>query len=106
MLVPPHTVYVYVQRLDIDKRIFLQGEGPGKTILYFPKSLQDVYGNTFTSGVSQYAFGPGFINFNGGDFPDSNTLLARVTAKAAKGSTLLTVDKVDGISTDMVGFYC
>ena len=88
--------------MDIDKRIFFQGEGPSKTRLYFPKSLQDIYGNTYTGGVSQYAFGPGFINFNGGDYITSNTLLAKVTAKAYKGQNQLQVDSADKITPGSV----
>lgn len=91
-----------LQRLDIDKRIFFQGEGSSKTRLYFPKSLQEIYGNSYTGGVSQYAFGPGFINFNGGDYITSDTLLATVTANAYKGQSQLQVDSVNNIAPGSV----
>lgn len=92
-----------LQRLDIDKRVFLQGEGAGQTVLFFPKSLTEIYGNTYTGGVSQYAFGPGFINFNGADFPSANTLLAKVTARAGRRATVLAVDKLDNMQPGQVG---
>ena len=63
----------------------------------FPKSLAEVYSNTFANGLSQYAFGPGFINFNGGDFPDKTTFGALITAPATRGDKLLYVNSTDGI---------
>ncbi len=65
----PPTVLCWLQRLDIDRRIFLRGEGANVSVLYFPLSLTHIYGNRYPSGNSQYAFGPGFINFNGGAAP-------------------------------------
>eukprot|EP00882_Tetradesmus_deserticola_P030605 GHRQ01034448.1.p2 GENE.GHRQ01034448.1~~GHRQ01034448.1.p2 ORF type:complete len:105 (+),score=43.66 GHRQ01034448.1:92-406(+) len=91
-----------LQRLDIDKRVFFQGEGAGQTVLSFPKSLTEIYGNTYTGGVSQYAFGPGFINFNGADFPSSSTLLAKVTARAGRRATVLVVDRLDNMQPGQV----
>jgi hypothetical protein len=44
---------VILQRLDIDKQIFFRGEGAGQTVIYFPKSLTEVYGNTWPNGISQ-----------------------------------------------------
>jgi hypothetical protein len=95
-------VSLLLQRLDIDKRVFFQGEGAGQTVLFFPRSLTEIYGNTYTGGVSQYAFGPGFINFNGADFPSSNTLLARVTARAGRRATVLAVDRLDNMQPGKV----
>jgi hypothetical protein len=68
----------------------------------FPRSLSEVYGNNWNNGVSQYAFGPGFINFNGADFPDQNTLLAVVTGNAAKGSRIIPVNDTSDISIGQV----
>lgn len=82
--------------------MFLQGEGAGLSVLYFPKPLQDIYGNTYAGGVSQYSFGPGFINFNGADFPSSNTLLAAVSSSADMGSNTLTINTVAGIQPGQV----
>ncbi|KAF8072832.1 hypothetical protein HT031_000492 [Scenedesmus sp. PABB004] len=90
------------QRLDIDKRIFLQGAGAGATVLSFPRSLGEVYGNTWPGGVSQYGWGPGFINFNGGGAPDPSTRLAAVTANAYAGATVLAVDALTGLQPGMV----
>ncbi|WIA28982.1 hypothetical protein OEZ86_011499 [Tetradesmus obliquus] len=101
-LLVPRGTYVITRRLDIDKRVFLQGEGAGQTVLFFPKSLTEIYGNTYTGGVSQYAFGPGFINFNGADFPSANTLLAKVTARAGRRATVLAVDKLDNMQPGQV----
>jgi hypothetical protein len=53
-------------------------------------------------GFSQYAFGPGFINWNGGDFPDDNTLIANVTANSLRGSNLVTVSTTTGLSVGQV----
>jgi hypothetical protein len=52
--------------------------------------------------LPQYAFGPGFINWNGGDFPDANTRLAAVKAPAKRGSDTLTVDTLDGLHAGKV----
>lgn len=55
-----------------------------------------------TNTTQQYAFGPGYINWNGGDFPDANTRLAYVRADAARGSDTLTVDSLAKISVGQV----
>lgn len=51
------------------------GQGPGKSRLVFPKPLSAVLG----SGKS-YTYGPAFIQFNGANWLNANTLLATVTA--------------------------
>jgi hypothetical protein len=30
--------------------------------------MTEIYGNSWANGLSQYAFGPGFINWNGENF--------------------------------------
>jgi hypothetical protein len=52
-------------RHTLDAQIFFQGAGAGETVLYFPRPLSQVYGNAWANGISQYAFGPGYINWNG-----------------------------------------
>ena len=72
------------------------------TTLYFPQSLTNLYGNTFSGGNSDYAFGPGFINFKGGDpityAGSGQTFRAWVTANAVKGTNSLTLSTVAGLS--------
>lgn len=51
----------------------------------------------------QYAFGPGFINWNGGDFPNANTHLAYVTANAKRGQDTIQVDTLQGLEVGKVG---
>ncbi len=62
--------YVLTSVFNIRKPIVLRGAGKGKTILRFPKSLTDLYGNNYNEGgqkgTSQYSHGTGFINFGGG----------------------------------------
>ena len=73
--------------INITKPIILRGSGASKTALYFPFSLTDVYGNTpdSTSGYSQWAFRPGFLNFLGSDPIGPETLMAHVVQAASKG---------------------
>lgn len=75
------------EMINITKAVILRGAGASHTTLYFPFSLADVYGNTpdATSGYSQWAFRPGFINFLGSDPIGAETLLAHVTKAATKG---------------------
>ncbi|KIZ02519.1 hypothetical protein MNEG_5438 [Monoraphidium neglectum] len=96
-LLLPKGTYVITRRLDIDKQIFFRGEGAGQTVIYFPKSLTEVYGNTWPNGISQYAFGPGYINWNGGDFPNNDTRLAYVTANIIRGSDIVQLDSIAGL---------
>lgn len=53
------------------KPIVIRGDGRGKTILKFPKSLTELYGNTWVEGkwvgTSQYSHGTGFMNIGGWD---------------------------------------
>ncbi|GBF90605.1 hypothetical protein Rsub_03177 [Raphidocelis subcapitata] len=122
-LLLPKGTYVITRRLDIDKQvcgrglsdhwafatgaaIFFQGVGAGQTVIYFPKSLSQIYSNTWPNGHSQarepYAFGPGFINWNGGDFPNANTHLAYVTADAKRGQDTIQVDTLQGLEVGKV----
>jgi hypothetical protein len=72
------------------------------TTLFFPLSLTDLHGNTGSGGKSDWAFGHGFINFRGSDSitytGSSPTFRAWVTANATKGSNVLTVSNVTGLT--------
>ena len=73
--------------INITKPIILRGSGTSQTTLYFPFSLAEIYGNTpdSTSGYSQWAFRPGFLNFLGSDPIGPETLLGHAAQAASKG---------------------
>lgn len=75
----PAGQYVISQKLEISKRVVLQGAGRNLTTLLFTKSLTDLQNNTWSGGLSQYTYGPALINFWGTGKTDSTTLLATVT---------------------------
>ncbi|KAL0023531.1 hypothetical protein WJX79_009175 [Trebouxia sp. C0005] len=79
--------FTITEMINITKSVTLRGAGPSQTTLYFPFSLADVYGNTpdSTTGYSQWAFRPGFINFIGSDPIGPETLLGHVVEGATKG---------------------
>jgi hypothetical protein len=88
VLLVPAGRYIIGQRLEIEKsRFVLRGEGPGKTTLFFPKSLHSLYGR-------DWSFGGGFITVRG---EDRGPRLATVTAPASRGATALEVSATDGI---------
>jgi hypothetical protein len=63
--------YILTAVINFRKSIIIRGEGRSRTYLKFPKSLSDLYGNTWTEGkwkgTSQYSHGSGFINIGGWD---------------------------------------
>jgi len=65
----PEGTYVIAQRIDISKgNLILRGAAPEKTILLFPNSLTDLFGNKAKgTEQSQWAFRPGFVNITGKD---------------------------------------
>lgn len=67
----PAGTYILTAVINIRKQIVIRGDGQDKTILRFPKSLTDLYGNTYVEGswvgTSQYSHGTGFINVGGWD---------------------------------------
>ena len=77
--------------INITKPIILRGSGASKTTLYLPFSLTDIYGNTpdSTSGYSQWAFRPGFLNFLGSDPIGPETLIGHVVQAASRGDNKL-----------------
>lgn len=89
----PKGTYVISRRIDIHKgNLILRGAGPNQTILYFPKSLEDMFGNRATgTQQSQWAFRPGLINVTGKDPITAETRIASVTASARRDSRTLQI---------------
>jgi pectate lyase-like protein len=89
----PKGTYVISKRIDINKgNLILRGAGPNQTVLFFPKSLEDLFGNKARgTQQSQWAFRPGLINLNGKDPINAETRLASVTANARRGSRMLQI---------------
>src|SRR5215207_5824621 len=87
----PKGTYVIARRIDISRgNLILRGAGPKETVLYFPHSLTDLFGNTFNeAGQSQWSFRPGLINVTGSDPITAETRLAAVTAPARRGDKVL-----------------
>src|SRR6185295_2500889 len=72
--------------------LILRGAGPTQTVLLFPKSLEDLFGNRARgTQQSQWAFRPGLINVTGKDPINAETRLASVTADARRGSRTLQI---------------
>src|SRR5690349_15175638 len=76
----PEGSYLISKPIDIQKgNIVIRGAGQGRTILYFPNSLQDLFGNSARgTEQSQWSFRPGVINVTGQDPINDDTRLARV----------------------------
>ena len=89
----PKGTYVISKRIDISKgNLILRGAGPNETILFFPNSLEALFGNKAKgTEQSQWAFRPGLINFTGTDPITAETRLASVTAGALRGTRRLTI---------------
>jgi len=89
----PEGTYIFAKRIDILKGNFvLRGAGPGKTILLFPNSLTDLFGNQPNGAQqSQWSFGPGLINVTGKDPINAATRLASITAPAQRGDKTLQI---------------
>lgn len=87
----PKGTYVIARRIDIARGdLTLRGAGPGETILYFPNSLTDLFGNTYNEAKqSEWSFRPGLINVKGADPVTAGTRLASVTAPARRGDKVL-----------------
>lgn len=83
--------YKLTQQLRIIRRhVNIQGEGPDKTILYFPRSLTDVVGpgKGHAPGGS-WSWSGGFVSFEGGN---NGEKIARITANAARGTNEISVN--------------
>ncbi len=87
----PKGTYVIAKRIDISRgNLILRGAGPNETILFFPNSLTDLFGNTMKGAEqSQWSFRPGLINFTGKDPITAETRLATVTSDAKRGDRIL-----------------
>jgi hypothetical protein len=92
VLLVPAGRYVVTQRLEIRNRggksgFVLRGEGAGKTVLSFPRSLHDLYGR-------DWSFSGGFITVSG---EDAGPQLATITGNAPRGAVRLAVSSSEGI---------
>ncbi len=89
----PEGTYVIAQRLDISKgNLVLRGAGQRKTILLFPNSLSDLFGNKAKgTEQSQWSFRPGVVNVTGKDPINAETRLATVTVPAKRGDKTLQI---------------
>jgi hypothetical protein len=87
----PEGTYIISRRIDIAKgNVVLRGAGPNKTILLFPKSLTDLFGNKAKgTEQSEWAFRPGLFNLTGKDPIDADTRLTSVTAPAKRSDKIL-----------------
>ena len=87
----PQGTYVIARRIDLNKgNLILRGAGPNKTILLFPNSLTDLFGNKARGAEqSQWAFRPGLFNVTGNDPINAETRLASVTKPAQRGDRIL-----------------
>lgn len=87
--------FVLSERLTLNRsHIVIRGAGMGKTVLYFPKALGDVYELTFEGGKSNWSFSGAFLTVQGAD---RGAVLTQVTANAARGDTTLHVASADGV---------
>ncbi|EFN53345.1 hypothetical protein CHLNCDRAFT_137073 [Chlorella variabilis] len=75
--------------------VAVRGEGVDKTVLYFPRALQHVYGN-----LMAWSYMGGFLTCRGRRYDSAVTQfqLARVTGAARKGDRRLSVDTTRGIT--------
>lgn len=90
----PEGRYVITNMLRIEKpNLVLRGEGPNKTVLYFPTPLNEIEPNwgATTGGqrTSNYSWSGGFIAIRGSFQSDP---LAAITAPATRGARTVTVD--------------
>lgn len=98
--------YLLSSNFTITKNLVLLGAGMDNTTLYFSKSFEDLYGNTANYAAGQqsdYAFGPGMINFKVSDSisytsSTSATLRSFITANATRGSYTVSVNNTSRLS--------
>jgi len=93
--------YVLKKKIDVRaSNLVLRGAGPGRTTIYIPLSLTQVYGNTYREGggccASDYSHGTGFLNFWGWDSINPWNEIARVTRPAKRGDRRLYVNATGG----------
>ena len=95
--------YVISDLVAINKPgIVLRGAGPEKTILYFPRDLEDVRPNmgTTTSGrpTSNYSWSGGFLQIDG---RDNGKELANIVEPADRGRRRIKVDRPENFRRGM-----
>ncbi len=96
----PEGRYVITKMLIIDKpNLVLRGDGPEKTVLYFPTPLNEIKPNwgATTGGrrTSNYSWSGGFIAIRGSY---QGKQLAAIAAPAQRGGRVVTVDNTTGFS--------
>lgn len=88
ILIPAGT-YRIEREIKINRSgVILRGEGTGKSILFFSKSLTDLKGNRHNPSnedASEWSFGPGMLVFKGDDPIDESTLLVPITGDLKRG---------------------
>lgn len=99
VLVPPGR-YKITDFVRIRKSgVVLRGAGPDKSVLWFPRGLDEVHpkaGRTSTgSPASGYSFDGAFVTIEG-DYQAKP--LARITAVARRGDTAVEVDRATGVA--------
>ncbi|KIZ02518.1 cellulosome enzyme, dockerin type I [Monoraphidium neglectum] len=92
----PAGTYIMTAILNWRKPIVLRGEGRDLTKIKFPKSMTELYGNTWVEGkwvgTSQYSHGTGFMNIGGWDPTGRDfSKLSWVSAPAAQGDRILKI---------------
>jgi len=88
--------YIITNILEIKRSgVVLRGAGPDKTILYFPRPLQEIKPDwsATTTGrkTSNYSWSGGFVRFEGSF---GQRTLAKITAEAQRGEHTLSVSDV------------
>jgi hypothetical protein len=90
VLLVPAGRYVLTKQLFFTKGNFVfRGEGQGKTILFFPRSLTEV-----GVGGTNWSFNGGFLTVNGAD---PGAVIGTVTANVARGATELPLSSTAGV---------
>ncbi len=89
--------FIIAEPLTLASGVILRGAGPDATILEISVSLTDLFGNPGLTGGGQssYSFGGAFIKASGSD---GGSVLADVTAPAARGTRQLALSSTDGIA--------
>jgi hypothetical protein len=91
VLLIPAGRYIITKQIDIKKSNFvLRGEGPGKTVLFFPKPLSEV-----STASTAWSFNGGFITVSGAD---EGAVIGTVTANAGRGAQTLMVSATAGVT--------
>ncbi|GAX74555.1 hypothetical protein CEUSTIGMA_g2005.t1 [Chlamydomonas eustigma] len=98
--IPPGVYQLSQQLYVMQSNIVLRGAGEGSTILYFTKSMTDLFGQNWTGSQnwgeasevqSNWKNAPGSIRFLGPNGPDAWIPIANITANATRGTNVLTL---------------